>query len=577
MNDLMDTYKAKHGHIPIVSIGPQMETSHTEFIKSLRSFTNPSAKVLAPAIEDFKTHDIPRPDICRPDSPAAARAPSSLLFFEPLPVNAAIAKLPSLAPRVASGWLCCRRIQIACFDPLDKQVRVNVDSMDGSASIDLTVISPGMLTREELESMRIWHRSDVLYYYFGVAVPKSLKSVYNSEVPKFCRSTDAGETALYTLHSTLDPDKKKQSLVEWLVREDIIGKVSQDANSSSWRLSSCGRRKLVAQFEVHVKRKVLKHDDECDVMGADAFQLISLMHSQSWICHVKTRSVALRKKGAKKIVPDASAKPDCVPYKVGGDKVFWIKRDSKGHDVWYLRALLRAPNHGQAVPHLAKSSAYMALLGVEPTRKKQLVDFKFSAERKIKRQRVQRVVTKPGAPLAIADVSSGISSHDGEESQSSSSSSSESSSDVSVQSSSEHVDLGDAPAPTPPPLFLATRYWKTFKFTTKKNREAVPIGLEVSCYCAAHRPKGSKLCTRTMSFAVGGGADLTERKLKWWCLQAFRAPPLSALDSKALHQGLPKHPDDLPIMEALDALEVPLEHALEVHANVRQRVASDGI
>ena len=82
----------------------------------------------------------------------------------------------------------------------------------------------------------------------------------------------------------------------------------------------------------------------------------------------------------------------------------------------------------------------MALLGVEPKRKKQLVDFKFGAD-KIKRQRVQRVVTKPRAPLAIADVSSGISSHDGEESQSSSSSSSESSSDVSVQSSSEHVDL----------------------------------------------------------------------------------------------------------------------------------------
>ena len=77
---------------------------------------------------------------------------------------------------------------------------------------------------------------------------------------------------------------------------------------------------------------------------------------------------------------------------------------------------------------------------------------------------------------------------------------------------------------------------------------------------ASHN-QGEK-CQRSMLWSAGGGKELTERRLKQWCLGGFGV----GVDSKSAHGELPRYlpEEDLPSLAALHAFEVPAEHEEEI-------------
>jgi len=112
-------------------------------------------------------------------------------------------------------------------------------------------------------------------------------------------------------------------------------------------------------------------------------------------------------------------------------------------------------------------------------------------------------------------------------------------------------------------------YWKTFNFTGVKESGEV-VGWEARCFIDSHSlemgASGKRqYCTRTMRWRSGGGREMTERKLKQWCMAGFA----SGCDSKDLHMQLPKHPDDVPHLHDLEAAPIPAEHMAAWLANPR--------
>ena len=60
--------------------------------------------------------------------------------------------------------------------------------------------------------------------------------------------------------------------------------------------------------------------------------------------------------------------------------------------------------------------------------------------------------------------------------------------------------------------------WRNFRFTYVSNDEGEAIGLEAHCKDSNH----GKRCRRDLRFKKWGGAEMVERRLKWWCLQSLR-------------------------------------------------------
>ena len=72
------------------------------------------------------------------------------------------------------------------------------------------------------------------------------------------------------------------------------------------------------------------------------------------------------------------------------------------------------------------------------------------------------------------------------------------------------------------------------------------VGIEVSCYIEDHKRQGPR-CSRTLRFKRHGGREMTEQKLKWWCIRGFNA---QACPDCKKHQGEPyEPPSGLPTAE----------------------------
>lgn len=114
-------------------------------------------------------------------------------------------------------------------------------------------------------------------------------------------------------------------------------------------------------------------------------------------------------------------------------------------------------------------------------------------------------------------------------------------------------------APEPPELealrgrlLQSTFVWKGFKFTQVRNKAGEHSGWEATCYVYACR----RACRRTLGFGRRGNPEVIERRLKWWCLQAweFATCEQHQEHGKSFPQQPPEGP---PSLAELEAIEVP--------------------
>ena len=121
----------------------------------------------------------------------------------------------------------------------------------------------------------------------------------------------------------------------------------------------------------------------------------------------------------------------------------------------------------------------------------------------------------------------------------------------------------EAPVPAPAPrapggshsrvLADTTFFWKGSRFTIVKAN-GIDVGLSTQCNCQAHKNEKPKTCTRSLRFGRHEGPETTERRLKWWLLQAAAYP------NRSDHVNLcPYKPsaEPLPTLAELDARSMP--------------------
>lgn len=269
-----------------------------------------------------------------------------------------------------------------------------------------------------------------------------------------------------------------------------------------------------------------------------------------------------------------------------------------------FRALLLAAEHGKPVPHFRTAKYYENLVcGQEAPKRQRHFKFHGQGGHAQPARRPRKALRLPALPAASGGSSTSSGSSPSTSSDSSSSTSSASgpgsatpprspcapshsgvvdvvsaasrsdedssfAAGSSSTSSSSSSGSGAAPVasqgskglrapsalehrrPAPAPAAPGTYYWKGFKIAEVRRR-GVAVGYEARCYCRGHAT-GTTGCTRFMSWSVGGGPEMTERKLKWWRLQG------RLCQTRVDHQQLPpRNPDSLPTLEELELARGP--------------------
>ena len=569
---------------PIYSLGPHLSQSDADCFSSLRSLINPTAGVqrvpMTTGTFEFVNDDGLEPDNDEldarlRDAPDLGYIQNRLHVFAVVHTHAHSKHLPSSAPRLRPDSFCVRLIRIA--DASVEGHRINAHLEEPDNNVNIGVFSAGLLSRSDLKGMRAWEYDGALTYSFGLSMPAELQEAYAELVPKLC-SKQVGESGCtpVVLMDGGDESFHKRLTMQRLESYGLVREVGQDPSSTTWALSEHGVEKLTIRAPLRLKGAALRSNPFMDPLTATTFELLDRLETDRWTCHVRPR----RDRGRHPKPADDVAVRVPKTYIVGEAKDFWVTHDQETHQVWYLRALVLADAHEKGVPHFHSDRFYEELVtGTSKRRKPAVAKFEFDTD-PAPEMKVHKVRKGPERGPEIDRRDSGGSSSEGGRSRTRSPSSASlfgmSMPTNSVQEDVEEEndqDNPDKPPPNPPPLSASrlsasTEVWKTFKFTEVRSG-GEPSGRECTCYSAAHVEAGSSTrCTRTISFSAGGGRELTERKMKWWCTHAFDP----SIDSRKKHQGLPKHPADVGTLEDLDKWQPPPEHVLARAARENRRV-----
>ena len=323
---------------------------------------------------------------------------------------------------------------------------------------------------------------------------------------------------------------------------------------------------------------------------ASSYHLAMKLHNDGWTCRVREPRRRRKKPSKKDEAQDDMAMEvhsPSVPYLCGGQKDWWLSGSQQNFKRDYMLCLLCARDITKPIPHNLTETHYACLLKGEEFHKrttfKMYTDITDKPPPSKRRRKIapKKVVRRPREKLEPLDVpgvdeeeepeseacasegSSAASSTSGESSGSSKASKSSKSEESDRSKSSGESSEQPAPAPVEPPaeppvkqdarvrggpgggggvVAEGTFLWKTFKFTEVKNEVFEVVGFEVSCHIQAHKHRGPR-CSRTLRFKRYGGRDLTERCLKWWCVQGFDMEKCATCPA---HKGQPYKPDGEP-------------------------------
>lgn len=279
-----------------------------------------------------------------------------------------------------------------------------------------------------------------------------------------------------------------------------------------------------------------------------------------------------------------------LPFKFGGEKVFWASPGQKTWRAKYLLALATAESHNLSVQHFATDAYYNNVIAGKEhkprTRMRKAADFQCTGSDVATGDVDGGALARAMAANTVECAESSDDGCDGDDgsadsihSASSSSgggssgggSGGGSSSSGSGRSSSSSPKLGDqgaSPARASdakgdgrhgeaggrrPPCLAPeieglrdgiTQYWYGFRFTpTRTSGEW--SGWEVSCTNPSHQAPSK--CRRTRDFRRHGGQAMVERALKWWCLAT------DSVSTRIEHRDLPNEPPEgLPSIEVLE-------------------------
>lgn len=238
-------------------------------------------------------------------------------------------------------------------------VRLSLEAVGLQGTGECYMFTPGLLTVDDLQELRVWEAATSLEYMPGSDLPPQARGEAGRKVlDKMVLAAAVGDVC----YTHMRGEDTQDAVLETLRTEGLVECVQAGGETSDWRFSALGVERLQATIQL-AEPRVLGHAtgaEDVDYKLLHAYQLLNIMAARGWKPRVYT---SLVRKQAKELQPQA--------YQPGGDRWWWLR---KGGTLYaeYLRALLMA-SEKRPVEHMQSKAYYVALLeGREPAARKRM-------------------------------------------------------------------------------------------------------------------------------------------------------------------------------------------------------------
>lgn len=522
INQLLVKYALRHlrqvfmnKRLFVFSLGPKLSPGATScFSTALMDILDPGPLELAggfgfqaPPAFGMQAHER-----SATDPPA-----SDLIVFSITREAVVNVKLPTFAPRLQDGEaLVIARHPVVHIDTNKRQIYIALEALDGQGIADFNVLTPSMMTVDDLDSLLAWDRPERVHYDLGIPEPEEeIRDAFQSVLSALVRahaSDDGSEDGTFTVakeSGILDSHRRALSYLE------AHGMVRGSNRHTDFAFTELAARSLQVRMRLQCPSKALRPRSSEATDTSTVFELMHFLQEDGWECRLKP--AGRRQEGP------------ATPYlhsRVESQKIWWLRPGQSTVSSFYLRALLAAPEHGREVPHFRGDRHYQALLeGRDPPQRRQRKNgFAFCSGPQ----------PQPDEEAVESDSSSGSSDTTSSSSTSTSSSTSSSSSSpvssqieqpgVSADEGHDAALAGQAPdsehevvAPAVCRDQASVFWWHEHRFTPVFDKGGGHKGWEV--VCGVHKGE-AKRCTRTRSFLKFGGQDNVYSMLACWCSRA---------------------------------------------------------
>ena len=400
-------------------------------------------------------------------------------------------------------------------------LRVGLERVDGQALDECHLLTPGMVSMDDLQTMRVW-KCLRLHYGVGYLLPTHLMEASQKALEALLHARRLQGGKLVLSHADEDgSDDCRTRVREALEALEQLGMVScssKQSRSSTWSFTSTGEKSIAVSVWIGQPVQALTRRQGVAIRDLTLFELLDVLQERCWTCQF----------------PAARAPRASLAYTVGSEKICWLRPSTKSITLKYLLALLDAENHAQPVFPFQTVKYYDHILAGKvwdfQRRKKKALPFSFQPEAI---QDIQLSVVTPepldgsGHMEAIADADSQPSASDRGESASDDGDEDCFEEDLVAGDVAEldvaeggEDDGGDRSEE------VSFQWRNAFLFTKIFNGPGGSwSGYQVSC-----KLHGGHHCRVGRSFHTHGGHDATLAKMKTWCVLG------SARSVKTAHQ-----------------------------------------
>ena len=318
----------------VLSMGPSLSRSCDSIFTSVDALTGPSVDVR----DDFFNRDKPLALDFQPEPPAdvvcavsemsVAQSSTSNMVFITID-RAGVNRLELVNKQKAkmSGVFGVSLLPVLQRSRPD--LRVGLERVDGQALDECHLLTPGMVSMDDLQTMRVW-KCLRLQYGVGYLLPTHLIEASQKALEALLHARRLQGGKLVLSHADQDgSDARRTRVREALEALEQLGMVScssKQSRSSTWSFTSTGEKSIAVSVWIGQPVQALTRRQGVAIRDLMLFELLDVLQERCWTCQC----------------PAARAPRASLAYTVGSEKICWLRPSTKSITLKYLLALLDA-------------------------------------------------------------------------------------------------------------------------------------------------------------------------------------------------------------------------------------------
>ena len=278
---------------------------------------------------------------------------SSIQFFAIQRTGIERMNVPRMAPKFDGQRVFQISVMLVLqFDrgPLNTiSAKVGLERGSGVALEEVHTLTPSLLSKESLMTARTW-TSRELVIGFGHPIPAELQAA--SQVLLHSCLPARNNQGVFLLRRSGIDDEKFLETARCFQRAGVLACTSEqgDYRESTWKLTPEGEARLSVSVVLRTPQPTFRVREGIALEDMTTFELLRTLLFEEWACRLqppRTRRLALA-------------------FHVGGEKVFYDKRNQSTLQRLYLLSLLRAEDHQQPVLPFSSVGYYKCILSGRP-------------------------------------------------------------------------------------------------------------------------------------------------------------------------------------------------------------------